>query len=493
MCDSHNAPSRRDFAKLGLAGVGGAMLLGGSAHSAAAAQLWGDDGELQDPFTGTVMQSTSTTSPNGWGLYPPTTTFTVPGTTVRITVRSGEVATVLAYVATQFHTTVESLKPAACGGYVHRTIGGTSTWSNHASGTAIDLNWNDHPWGATNTFTPAQREQIATILAYCGSVVRWGGNYSSKKDDMHFEINVPPGDPRLAALAARILAGEAKPLPVGTGAVFTSYAGAASHDVFAVASNGMLRQKHYANSTWSGWMDIGPGRYRGAPAVVATPEGRYDVFGTGLTGNLYQTTWAGQGVGSWTYPTNLQGSLIEGAAAVRRSTAIDVVGVSPNNYLYNRTFNGTAWSWWQKMDNGLGATFTGSPAISYSNGRYDLFCQGTDKALYHSSATSLAGPWTTPTKLGGVLIGSPASVRANGLLHVFCLGVTNNLYQRYFTGTSWSNWINLGGNYVGTPAATFSGTYLVVYGVTPAGTVCQHIWQAGQPWIEHDLGGSFLT
>jgi hypothetical protein len=34
--------------------------------------------------------------------------------------------------------------------------------------------------------------------------VRWGGNYSGTKDEMHFEINVGPGSDRVARLAHKI-------------------------------------------------------------------------------------------------------------------------------------------------------------------------------------------------------------------------------------------------------------------------------------------------
>jgi len=44
--------------------------------------------------------------------------------------------------------------------------------------------------------------------------VRWGGDYSGRKDEMHFEINVRPGDARLAALARRIGGGAPAPAPI---------------------------------------------------------------------------------------------------------------------------------------------------------------------------------------------------------------------------------------------------------------------------------------
>lgn len=88
---------------------------------------------------------------------------------------------------------------------------GTSTWSNHASATAVDLNWIRHPYGPSGTFSAAQVRQIRAILAACEGTVRWGGDYTRNKDEMHFEINKRPGDPAIARVARKL--GNAAPPP----------------------------------------------------------------------------------------------------------------------------------------------------------------------------------------------------------------------------------------------------------------------------------------
>lgn len=142
---------------------------------------------------------------------------TVPGTTVKILggLRAGPVATVLLYVARRFNETVEPLvQEKGLWGFGPRTIRGSSTTlSNHASGTAIDLNSTEHSLGFQDTFEPWQVVAIVAILADCSGVVRWGGHYSGRKDEMHFEINAD--EAQVAALAARITAGSA-PAPVPT-------------------------------------------------------------------------------------------------------------------------------------------------------------------------------------------------------------------------------------------------------------------------------------
>ena len=98
-------------------------------------------------------------------------------------------------------------------GHSYRVITGSTSLSNHSSGTAIDLNAPRHPLGTSGTFTATQRSHIRSILSSCNGVVRWGGDYSGRKDEMHFEINVRPGDARLAALAQRIGGGGGTPTP----------------------------------------------------------------------------------------------------------------------------------------------------------------------------------------------------------------------------------------------------------------------------------------
>lgn len=137
--------------------------------------------------------------------------YSVPGG--KIAMRKGDVATVLTYFAKRFHSEVEPLKWPGNWGYAERTIRGNSTTlSNHASGTAIDLNAPKHPLGKVGTFSSAQRGRIRKILNDCGGVLRWGGDYSGRKDEMHVEINA--GTAAVARVAKAIRAGK-KPGPSG--------------------------------------------------------------------------------------------------------------------------------------------------------------------------------------------------------------------------------------------------------------------------------------
>ena len=168
-------------AGLGLAGVGAGVL---PAEAAAYSQ---------NGFP--VITSSSSSALSG---------FSVRGVSFPNGVRTGNPYVILRWVAKQFHDHVEPLHAGWCWGYSYKVISGSSVYSNHASGTAIDVNAPDHPRGVKGTFTAAQRIQIHKILDYCDGVVAWGGQYSTTIDAMHFEIGLRWKNPRIGALASKI-------------------------------------------------------------------------------------------------------------------------------------------------------------------------------------------------------------------------------------------------------------------------------------------------
>lgn len=140
--------------------------------------------------------------------------YVVPGTRVGMRLRKGAVAEVLLWLAAQFDDLVEDLdtartfdtdsRPDIPGGapssvpddwsYAERDVRGSMEVSNHASGTAIDMNAIQHMLGREGTFTPQQVLAIRKILAKLidpvtkKCVVRWGADYCGRKDPMHWEI-----------------------------------------------------------------------------------------------------------------------------------------------------------------------------------------------------------------------------------------------------------------------------------------------------------------
>lgn len=131
--------------------------------------------------------------------------YKTPGVTINYVMRGGATSTVLLYVVQRWDTEIEPVTSGGC--YACRDIIGSETTSNHASGTAVDINPGKHPLGAASSL--ALRRKVHAILntviggIRVGDVIRWGGDYHSRKDGMHIEINAPLH--LVARLAAAIL------------------------------------------------------------------------------------------------------------------------------------------------------------------------------------------------------------------------------------------------------------------------------------------------
>lgn len=117
--------------------------------------------------------------------------------------RADDCGYVLQQFLKDFHNRVEPLGTTETFGYARRQIAGTNRWSNHASGTAVDANASQHPYGRSNTFTNAEESRLRDVLEDYDDVIRWGGDYNSTSDEMHFEIDKPYAAVRLVAIVHR--------------------------------------------------------------------------------------------------------------------------------------------------------------------------------------------------------------------------------------------------------------------------------------------------
>jgi hypothetical protein len=150
------------------------------------------------------------TSQNGWTVIEQagTESYQVAGSKVKLRLRKGDAATVLLDVAAWFDRSVEDIDVGGDDwGWAVRKIEGSSSYSNHASGTAIDLNAQKHPQGVATTkgLSAAQINQVHARLndRYKG-VIRWGGDYKSRPDAMHFEVNKNAAAVKAVADAIRL-------------------------------------------------------------------------------------------------------------------------------------------------------------------------------------------------------------------------------------------------------------------------------------------------
>jgi hypothetical protein len=128
--------------------------------------------------------------------------YTVPGTKTKL--RCAEaVAPLIIGFAAEFHKLIEPIDEGALDdwGYAFRQIrGSTDNLSNHASGTAIDLNAPKHALGLVGTFPPEKVPMIRALAKKYG--LKWGGDYKNRKDEMHFEIDITPA--KAAALIIKL-------------------------------------------------------------------------------------------------------------------------------------------------------------------------------------------------------------------------------------------------------------------------------------------------
>ena len=103
------------------------------------------------------------------------------------------VGPLLAAFAAEFHELIEPIDEGTFDdwGYAYRMVRGNPTkLSCHSSGTAIDLNATKHPLGKYDTFDAAKVPMIRALAKKYG--LKWGGDFKTRPDDMHFEISIGP-------------------------------------------------------------------------------------------------------------------------------------------------------------------------------------------------------------------------------------------------------------------------------------------------------------
>ena len=134
------------------------------------------------------------TSYNGWPASKDQAeigvrSYLVPGTQRKLRCASA-VAPLLIGFAAEFHSLIEPIDDDGLDdwGYAYRDVRGVpGKLSNHASGTAIDLNATKHPLRAVGTFEATQVPMLKALAKKYG--LTWGGEWT-RPDPMHFEISI---------------------------------------------------------------------------------------------------------------------------------------------------------------------------------------------------------------------------------------------------------------------------------------------------------------
>ena len=158
------------------------------------------------------LMDSSLKSHNGWTASKDAAEIdiiSVPIKGTKIKVRCAKaVAPLIAGFCAEFHELIEPIDEGSLDdwGYAFRNIrGSTDKLSNHASGTAIDLNATKHPLGKVGTFPPEKVPMIKALAKKYG--LTWGGSDNwRRKDEMHFEINLSKA--KVAELIGSLKLGE---------------------------------------------------------------------------------------------------------------------------------------------------------------------------------------------------------------------------------------------------------------------------------------------
>lgn len=127
-------------------------------------------------------------SENGWRMVDQGSCVwvKVPGTNVTLQIREGQPAKIMGAFAADFNAYIEPLRDpdSACW-----TATNSVPTSNHLSGTAMDLNWNSHPFRVKDAgFNAAQIKTARELLDFYEGMIFWGNDWESPKDSMHWQM-----------------------------------------------------------------------------------------------------------------------------------------------------------------------------------------------------------------------------------------------------------------------------------------------------------------
>lgn len=109
----------------------------------------------------------------------------VPGANVNLQIRNGQPLQIMRAFAADYNAYVEPLRDRDSACY---TATNSVSTSNHLNGTAMDLNWDSHPFHVRGTFTAAQMSTIRELLKFYEGTMYWGGDWTDPIDEMHWQM-----------------------------------------------------------------------------------------------------------------------------------------------------------------------------------------------------------------------------------------------------------------------------------------------------------------
>lgn len=111
---------------------------------------------------------------------------TVPGTNVHLQFMKGWPSTIMRAYAADYNAYVEPLRDADSASFTPTNSVATS---NHLNGTAMDLNWDSHPFRVSNAgYSPQMIATMREILDFYEDTMFWANDWDSPKDAMHHQM-----------------------------------------------------------------------------------------------------------------------------------------------------------------------------------------------------------------------------------------------------------------------------------------------------------------
>lgn len=237
------------------------------------------------------------------------------------------------------------------------------------------------------------------------------------------------------------------------------------------------------------------GNFTKFPAAVARSNGRIDLYAINkVSSSVSLTTYVpGQGWRSW---TNIGGGPIQGEIAVVSAWPWYslLLYIDANGHLLGHTFSNDLLYGWtdfgRPAEAALNPAFAPS-AVSWSEGKIDIFAQGTDNALKH---IWFDGSWSGWESLGAGLSpvaqisaqSSHAVSFAPGRLDVLVQDINLDIWDVQWNGTQWTfNFLGLhngykGGRFSGAPWGSSSMLATATRG--PADGLQWRVYSTGSGW-----------
>jgi hypothetical protein len=242
---------------------------------------------------------------------------------------------------------------------------------------------------------------------------------------------------------------------------------------------------------------------RSAPAVGSYRDGHLEVFVEGSTRTIWRSICADapceseRSFGDWVRDVGEPPVGVGSAptAASWGGDRIDVFVLGRDDLaIWHQTWLGSRWLGWESMGGWLASA---PAAVSFANGRLDVFATDANGSIWHTWCAALGVPgcrgsgFSTWEQVPGSpppgALGPPVVASGDhNSLELVVLGKDHAIWHHSYDN-NWGSWRSLGGSFVSTPALAARGGHNIdVFGVDAAGRLSRTTARRGnaREWKE---------